>query len=193
MNFGVRIGNNNYNCFCYVDDLLLCSTTVTGLQTLIDIANTYMVKYGLKFNPEKTCLIMGNSPFTTIPSWHMDKVSLRNVKTIKYLGSEFKWTSHLNNRSVASNRTFYGIRTAGIKYPDPNINVVSDIYKTAVESVLQFGCSSIYLNKGNISKLNQLQGKLIKKCLGLGQWCHTLPLLKTMDITPSNGVTHSLC
>ena len=130
---------------------------------------------------------MGNNLFTTIPSWHMDKVSLHNVKTIKYLGSEFgdlNGQAHLNNRSVASKRAFYTIQTAGVKYPDLNINVVSDIYKTAVESVLQFGCSSIYLNKGNISKLNQLQGKLIKKCLGLGQWCRTCPLLKTMDITP---------
>ena len=115
----------------------------------------------------------------------MDKVSLRNVKTIKYLGSEFgdlNGHAHLNKRSVASNRAFYGIRTAGVKYPDLNINVVSDINKTAVESVSQFGCSSVYLNKGNISKLNQLQGKLIKQCLGLGQWCRTRPLLKTMDI-----------
>ena len=66
-------------------------------------------------------------------------------------------SAHLNNRSVASNRAFYGIQTARIKYPDLNINVASNIYKTAVESVLQFGCSSIHFNKGNISKLNQLQ------------------------------------
>ena len=142
-------------------------------------------------------------------------MSLRNVKTIKYLGSEFgdlNGHAHLNNRSVASNRAFYGIQTAGVKYPDLNINVVSDIYninvvsdiyninvvsdiyninvvsdiynfnvvsdiyKTAVESVLQFGCSSIYPNKGNISKLNQLQGKLIKNVLAWG-----------------NGVAHTLC
>ena len=94
----------------------------------------------------------------------MDSVSC-NVKTIKYLGSEFgdlNGHAHLNNRSVASIRAFYGIQTAGVKYPDLNFNVVSDIYKTAVEIVLQFGCSSIYLNKGNISKLNQLQGKLTR-------------------------------
>ena len=25
-NYGVRIGKSNFNCFCYADDLLLCST-----------------------------------------------------------------------------------------------------------------------------------------------------------------------
>ena len=73
-----------------------------------------MVKYGLKFNPEKTSsLRMGNNPFTTIPSWHMDKVSLPNVKTIKYLGSEFvdlNGHADLNKRSVASNRAFMASR-----------------------------------------------------------------------------------
>ena len=31
----VRIGSNNYNCFCYADDILVCSTTVTDLQYCI--------------------------------------------------------------------------------------------------------------------------------------------------------------
>ena len=33
---GTRIGSQNYNIFAYADDILLISTTVTGLQTLID-------------------------------------------------------------------------------------------------------------------------------------------------------------
>ena len=32
---GIRIGKNNFNCFCYADDLLLCSLTVTGLQSTL--------------------------------------------------------------------------------------------------------------------------------------------------------------
>ena len=32
---GIRINNVKYNVFCYADDLLLTSTTITGLQTLI--------------------------------------------------------------------------------------------------------------------------------------------------------------
>ena len=32
---GVSIGKHKYNIFCYADDILLASTTVSGLQKLI--------------------------------------------------------------------------------------------------------------------------------------------------------------
>ena len=35
---GVTINSHHYNSFCYADDVLLCSTTVSGLQELINIA-----------------------------------------------------------------------------------------------------------------------------------------------------------
>ena len=41
MNCGISMGHMKFNACCYADDVLVCSVTVTGLQTLIDIANTY--------------------------------------------------------------------------------------------------------------------------------------------------------
>ena len=38
MNVGISINNTTYNTFCYADDLLLCSLTISGLQKLIDRA-----------------------------------------------------------------------------------------------------------------------------------------------------------
>ena len=37
-NYGICINNSYYNGFAYADDLLLSSTTVTGLQRLINQA-----------------------------------------------------------------------------------------------------------------------------------------------------------
>ena len=37
-NGGMRVGKFSYNVFCYADDLLLTSSTVTGLQSLINFA-----------------------------------------------------------------------------------------------------------------------------------------------------------
>ena len=58
---GISIGNRKYNVICYADlrrydnDLLLLSSTVTGLQGLINKAkNAYIVNHGLHFNPNKT-------------------------------------------------------------------------------------------------------------------------------------------
>ena len=35
-NCGITIGGYNYNAICYADDILSCSTTSSGLQTLIN-------------------------------------------------------------------------------------------------------------------------------------------------------------
>ena len=39
---GVTIDSHHYNSFCCADDVLLCSTTVSGLQELINIATRYV-------------------------------------------------------------------------------------------------------------------------------------------------------
>ena len=51
---GCSIDNMSFNVVCYADDLLLVSTTVSGLQRLIHCADKYVTNHGLKFNPEKS-------------------------------------------------------------------------------------------------------------------------------------------
>ena len=41
---GCVADNMKLNVFCYADDLLLVSTSVTGLQSLINRANMYVTK-----------------------------------------------------------------------------------------------------------------------------------------------------
>ena len=50
MNCGICINNVSYNVFTCADDLLLSSTTVTGLQRLINCAVSYISNHGLRFN-----------------------------------------------------------------------------------------------------------------------------------------------
>ena len=51
---GISVDNLKFNVFCYADDLLLASTTASGLQSLIDCADNYITGHGLRFNPCKT-------------------------------------------------------------------------------------------------------------------------------------------
>ena len=187
---GVRIGDHHYNCFCYADDILLCSTTVTGLQKLINIATEYIGEHGLRFNPNKTtCMIMGGNPFTIMPTWSIQNVPLRIVDTIKYLGTDFgdlHGKEHINNRVKATNRAFFALQRSGVKYPDVSSKAVTDIFNVAIQTVLEYGCSCINLTKCNIAILNKLQGKLLKRCLNLYPRCLTQPILKAFS-TPSTS------
>jgi hypothetical protein len=85
---GLKINNVSYCVFCYADDVLLASTTATGLQCLIDCAVKYVSKNGLCFNPVKTnCLIKGKCPFERNPVWMIDGTILSIKREINYLGS----------------------------------------------------------------------------------------------------------
>ena len=67
---GIIINNRKYNVFCYAVDLLLTSTTVTGLQSLIDQAVSYVSDRGLNFNQAKiVCMTYGKNPFRCEPEW----------------------------------------------------------------------------------------------------------------------------
>ena len=72
---GITINNVNYKVFCYADDVILCSTTASGLQCLINTAVELIVALGLRFNPSKTsCMIIGKNPFKTLPIWTIPTV-----------------------------------------------------------------------------------------------------------------------
>ena len=58
-NGGMHIGSTTFNTFCYADDMLLCSLTVTGSQQMINMANEFISSHGLSFNPSKTeCILV---------------------------------------------------------------------------------------------------------------------------------------
>ena len=62
-------------------------TTVTGLQELVDTANAYVNRHGLRFNPAKTsCMTIGRNRLSHTPTWTIDQTSLSIVDGITYLG-----------------------------------------------------------------------------------------------------------
>ena len=56
------------------------------------------------------------------------------------------------------------------------------MYSTAIRTVLLYGCSSVFVTKPNLKKLDKAQGKYLKSMLGLSYSCHTTPLLQALCI-----------
>ena len=128
-NNGVMINNHKYNALCYADDILLMSTTVTGLQSLIDTAVKHITKKGLRFNPLKTeCFIAGKNPFVVTPKWFIGDTPLVIKDSIKYLGTTLgneRGLSHVQARITNSNKAFYSLQGAGLykNLTDPQVAV----------------------------------------------------------------------
>ena len=113
--------DQSFFVYCYADDILIRSTSVTGLQELLNIATSYIVSHGLKFNPKKTsCYIMGRNPFTTDPQWFIDSELLKIEDSIPYLGSVLgdpKGKAHCESRIRATTRSYFALQGANIKFP----------------------------------------------------------------------------
>ena len=134
---------------------------------------------------------MGAHPFVTPPIWTMEGETLNIETQISYLGTVLGkkcGTSHCESRIRGATTAFYGVQGAGIKFPGVAPHIMIDIYNTAIRSILTYGCTTTYLTKTNLLKLDRYQGKILKQCLGLNNRSGTTPLLKAMCVW-----THQHC
>ena len=114
---GISINKNSYNVFCYADDLILTSLTITGLQSLINISRNYITSHGLNFNPSKTtCTTFGTTHQVVNPTWSLNGVKLKQDESVTYLGTRLsnQTRDHIDSRITAARRAFYGLQGAGL-------------------------------------------------------------------------------
>ena len=183
---GITIGARTYNVFAYADDLLLASTTVSGLQELINISVSHISERGLRFNPQKTvCVRYGKNTFVTSPSRNMEGVPLEIKEEVKYLGTilgQPGGKAHVESRVSAANKAYYSLQGSGLCKDGVSPYTGGHVYSTAIRTVLLYGCSSVFVTKPNLKKLDKAQGKYLKSMLGLSYSCHTTPLLQALCI-----------
>ena len=56
------------------------------------------------------------------------------------------------------------------------------VWSAACQSVLAYGCESLYLSKQNRTNLNKLQANHIKCIIGIGNYYRTSPLLQALNM-----------
>ena len=178
-----KIGNSNYNIMCYAADLLLCSTTVSGLQSLIDLATKYIVSHGLRFNPSKSvCRIHGANPFTSIPKWTIGGETLQVLDTLPYLGATFeghKGHAHIQARVRAAQISYYSLQGVRMCFGGLEPIVSAKISSTVICPTLLYGCPSIYMSETNKSRLRikpQTHSTLLLEALNI------LPIKRTLFV-----------
>jgi len=183
---GVVIDNHKYNIFNFADDVLLASTTVTGLQRLLDIAAATIRDEGLRFNPEKSvCSTFGPCPYNKEPTWTIEGVELKNHPTIKYLGITLGANgskTHAQERVRAAQRNFYALQSVGLHKDGLTPHTAGFLHKTVITPTLMYGTSAIYMHKNDVQELYRCQGNLIKTNLGLYRSSHTSPILQAFTM-----------
>ena len=83
---GCRTGTKFCGALAYADDLTLISPSIKGLQSMINICETFSVEYDVVFNETKTvCIMFGKNEVT--PVVYMSNVKLVWKLKVKHLGN----------------------------------------------------------------------------------------------------------
>ncbi|XP_045449070.1 uncharacterized protein LOC123657593 [Melitaea cinxia] len=86
---GCSIDGTFVNNISYADDMVLLSPSIKALRKLLGICERYAVAHGLRYNPEKSEMLIfkaGNKCYPTVPSVTISGTSLKIVTKFKYLG-----------------------------------------------------------------------------------------------------------
>ena len=59
---------------------------------------------------------------------------------------------------------------------------IAHMYKTAIQPILTYGCSTIKLKPNDIDELEKVQASLIKAALGLSKYSRNTPILRALKI-----------
>ncbi len=130
----------------YADDLLLVSTTVAGLQRLINYANHYVVEHGLSFNPIKTnCVTFGKCHLDGA-KWTLNNTELLISDELNYLGAIMSSChAHQQKRMKACRQGFYGLQASGLCDNGVKPDVAAHLWKAMLQPVLLYGTQSLPL------------------------------------------------
>jgi len=186
MNCGLNICDKRFNIFCYADDLLVASTTTTGLQALMDTCERYVKDHGLSFNASKTCCtIVGKSPIIGDPQFMLNNTAVKLTETFKYLGAELgnKGASiHVNNRIKATNAAYYKFQSAGMHSGGLSPEAAKHAYLLAIQPTLIYAAHAIHMTSTDVQKIESVHGRILKTSLGLSKFSRTSPLLAALNI-----------
>ena len=117
------------------------STTVTGLQRLINVANKYITEHGLSFNPSKTSCVIFGKRYLENPTWNLNGVELKIDDELEYLGAILSKNnhSHQQKRVKSCRKGFYALQSSGLCNNGLRPEVVSCIWKTMCYNLYYMG------------------------------------------------------
>ena len=186
---GVRVFDVLYNSVVFADDVTVFSSTVVGLQELIDACFRYAQKYRFKFGVRKSkCLVMGKPLLITKPTWKLGDARLTTETELEVLGITFSekltYQAHVNKRATACRRRIFGLTSIGMSYPGLAAEVKAYLWNTVGAPMLIYGMDSIALRPKDLGILKSTQGTIVKKSMGFSKRHHHTNLLRALNIAP---------
>ncbi|XP_071104703.1 uncharacterized protein [Haliotis cracherodii] len=129
----------------FADDIVLFSSTIKGLQNLIDQLELYCSNCKLQVNTEKTKVLVfkkGNK-LSSREKWFFNSQPLKIVTSYKYLGVTFTgrltWNYHTSNAAMQAKKILMGILHSLKTFTDLSYQTFFKIFDTKITPILLYG------------------------------------------------------
>jgi hypothetical protein len=185
-NIGAKFEHLNLSIIVYADDILLLSPIEKHLQMLINICGEYGLKWGIKFNSEKSFFItFGNSIYNDT-KFILNNNELKSTDCLKYLGITFNRKLDMNDFAIEKFKTvtksFFSLNSFGLKPGGLNPFLQAFLYKTFCLSKFLYGLEIMTLNMGTLDKIDLTQNAIVRYIAGLYRTSHISPVLRTLKL-----------
>ena len=166
-----KLRDTTVHALLFADDLVLTSTSVKGLQRLIDRAAQYAGHWGLDVNTTKSkCMIFRRGGRVgSSEQWFLKGSRIEVVKKYKYLGVWFTsghaWSCHMDTNIDKAKKVVFGIRRLMFGMGDLPLRLIWHIYDTLVAPVILYG-AEIY-GCYSKDKVDVVDRKFSRSVLGL--------------------------
>ena len=168
---GGDIGGHLINHLCYADDLCLISLSSAGMQSLLDICNSYAIEHVLTYNSNKSyslCFKPKHIKFAR-PCFYLNRQKIPRVDQCKYLGIMI-CTKNCDIDLKRQMRKFYAnINILSRKFAKCSPDVKCALFKSFCSNMY---CSTMWYN-GAVTAMRKLRiayNNSLRRLLGIPKY-----------------------
>ena len=96
----------------------------------------------------------------------------------------------VDNRLNKCRQSFYSLNSLGMSYPGAAPEVQAHLYKSICQPVLTYGMECMSNSKDQFRRMESIQGRVIKQCLGLSKRSHNSAVLKALKIDKAQNIVN---
>jgi hypothetical protein len=116
---GIRIDDLLLNSCTYADDVTIFSSTIPGLQQLMNISALYARRWRFSFSTKKTkCIVLGKQITKKAPTFYLNEHPISLSDQVDILGVTFSADNsndlHIEKRMSACRKAIFGLSSVGV-------------------------------------------------------------------------------
>ena len=193
-NVGTSLFEKFTGIVAYADDIVLLSTTISGLQNLVDKCLSYSEQHGVALNAEKTEFMISGSSDNDKEYLILNHCFIRPTEYFKHLGFLWNIGNKRQHHATVENENIterlnkfwtiiHSLIRAGIRFCAPKTTV--QLFKSIAIPTLTYGLELCTLKKSTITKLNSEGRSALKLLFNISKYSknHLNKLFKIADIS----------